>query len=54
MSDWYIVTQLKNFKAGIRGAHAEDDYGEQMVSFSTAMRNDEQLNDVVSYLNTLR
>jgi len=54
MSDWYIVTQLKNFKAGIRGAHSDDDYGEQMVSFSTAMRNDEQLNDVVSYLNTLR
>jgi len=54
MSDWYILTQLRNFKAEIRGAHAEDDYGEQMVSFSTAMRNEEQLNDVVSYLNTLR
>jgi cytochrome c oxidase subunit 2 len=54
MSDWYMVTQLRNFKAEIRGAHAEDDYGEQMVSFSTAMRNEEQLNDVVSYLNTLR
>lgn len=54
MSDWYMVNQLNNFKAKIRGAHSEDDYGEQMVSFSTAMRNSKQLNDVVSYLNSLR
>jgi cytochrome c oxidase subunit 2 len=54
MSDWYLVSQLHNFKASIRGAHSEDDYGEQMVSFSTAMRNEQQLNDVVSYLNSLR
>jgi cytochrome c oxidase subunit 2 len=54
MSDWYIVNQLNNFKAEIRGAHSEDDYGEQMVSFSNAMRNEAQLNDVVSYLNSLR
>ena len=27
MSDWYLVTQLKNFKQGIRGAHPQDLYG---------------------------
>lgn len=53
MSDWYMATQLRNFKAKIRGAHNDDDYGEQMVSFSTAMRNEAQLNDVIAYLNTL-
>jgi len=53
MNDWYMATQLKNFKAKIRGAHADDDYGEQMVSFSTAMRNEQQVNDVMAYLNTL-
>ena len=53
MSDWYMATQLKNFKAKIRGAHADDDYGEQMVSFSTAMKNEAQMNDVIAYLNTL-
>ncbi len=31
MSDWYLVTQLKNFKQGIRGAHPHDMYGPQMT-----------------------
>lgn len=54
MSDWYIANQLRNFKAKIRGAHADDDYGEQMVSFATAMKNEQQLNDVIAYLNSLQ
>lgn len=54
MSDWYAITQLNNFKASIRGAHADDAYGEQMISMVSAMRNDEEVADVVSYLNTLR
>lgn len=54
MSDWYVATQLTNFKAKIRGAHADDDYGEQMVSFATAMRNEQQMNDVIAYLNSLQ
>ncbi|MGB4246160.1 MAG: c-type cytochrome [Pseudohongiellaceae bacterium] len=54
MSDWYAYTQLNNFKAEIRGAHSDDDYGEQMVSMATAMRNEEQLNDVLSYINSLQ
>jgi cytochrome c oxidase subunit II len=54
MDDWYAAIQLTNFKAGIRGLHREDDYGEQMVSMSTAMRNQQQLNDVLAYINSLR
>ena len=27
MSDWYLVTQLNNFRQGIRGAHPKDIYG---------------------------
>ncbi|MCZ6854890.1 MAG: c-type cytochrome, partial [Gammaproteobacteria bacterium] len=30
MSDWYLVTQLQNFKARIRGSHDKDMYGIQM------------------------
>lgn len=54
MSDWYIANQLRNFKAEIRGAHADDDYGEQMVSFATAMKDEQQMNDVIAYLNSLQ
>ena len=53
-SDWYVANQLRNFKAKIRGAHNDDDYGEQMVSFATAMKDEQQMNDVISYLNSLQ
>ena len=53
MSDWYFVTQINNFRQGIRGLHREDDYGEQMVQMATAMSEDE-VADVAAYLNTLR
>lgn len=54
MSDWYFVTQISNFRAGIRGLHADDDYGEQMVGMSTAMSGLEEIEDVAAYINTLR
>ena len=54
MSDWYFVTQISNFRAGIRGLHREDDYGEQMVSMATAMSGLEEIEYVAAYINTLR
>lgn len=54
MSDWYFVTQISNFRAGIRGLHPDDDYGEQMVGMSTAMSGIEEFEDVAAYVNTLR
>ena len=53
MSDWYFVTQIQNFRAGIRGLHPEDDYGEQMVSMATAMSGIEEIEDVAAYINSL-
>lgn len=54
MSDWYFVTQLQNFRAGIRGLHPNDYYGEQMVSMATAMSGLKEYEDVAAYINTLR
>ena len=54
MSDWYMVTQLSNFRAGIRGLHRNDLYGEQMVSMATAMSGLEEVQDVAAYINSLR
>jgi cytochrome c oxidase subunit 2 len=54
MSDWYFITQLQNFRAGIRGLHQQDFYGEQMVSMATAMSGDQEYADVAAYINTLR
>lgn len=53
MSDWYLVSQLKNFQKGIRGAHPGDPYGPQMVLMAQAIGTDENINDLVAYINTL-
>jgi cytochrome c oxidase subunit 2 len=54
MSDWYLVTQLKNFKQGIRGTHAKDGYGPQMASMTGMLTDDQAIDDVVAHINTLR
>ncbi len=54
MSDWYLVTQLNNFKQGIRGAHPKDMYGPQMASMAAILTNDQAINDLVAYINTLQ
>jgi cytochrome c oxidase subunit 2 len=52
MSDWYLVTQLKNFKEGIRGTHPQDMYGSQMALMAAILHDDQAINDLVSYINT--
>lgn len=54
MSDWYLVTQLKNFKNGIRGAHPRDMYGMQMELMAATLLDDEAIDDVVAYATSLR
>ncbi len=52
-SDWYLLTQLKNFKAGIRaGDAAKDPTGASMRPMAVAL-SPESMQDVVSYINTL-
>lgn len=52
-NDWYLVTQLKNFKAGYRGTHQQDTYGAQMMSMASLLQDDTEITNVVSYINTL-
>ncbi len=53
-NDWYLITQLKNFRAGYRGAHREDSFGAQMLTMSRTLTDDQAIIDVVSYINTLQ
>ena len=53
MSDWYMVSQLQKFRAGLRGDHPEDIIGIQMVAFATLLPDEQALLDVVAYINTL-
>ena len=54
MSDWYLASQLNNFKHGIRGANQKDLYGPQMVSMAAILTDDKAVNEVAAYLNGLR
>ena len=54
MPDWYLAHQLQNFKQGIRGEHPEDYYGKQMGFMGRIFQDDQAINDVVAYINTLQ
>jgi cytochrome c oxidase subunit II len=53
VQDWYLARQLNNFKRGIRGAHPEDLYGQQMIQMANVLVTDRAVDDVVAYINTL-
>lgn len=52
MSDWYMVTQLKNFRTGVRGGHTSDLYGAQMHLMAGVLNDDRAVDDVVAYIKT--
>lgn len=52
-NDWYLVTQLKNFRDGYRGTHPEDQYGQQMSAMARSLGSDQVIMNLVSYINTL-
>jgi cytochrome c oxidase subunit 2 len=51
--DWYLKRQLQNFRLGVRGAHDGDTYGHQMVLMARSLQNEQSINDLLAYLNTL-
>jgi cytochrome c oxidase subunit 2 len=52
MSDWYMATQLKNFRDGVRGAHAQDIYGGQMALIAGMLSDDAAIGDILAYINS--
>jgi cytochrome c oxidase subunit 2 len=52
LPDWYIVTQLKNYKAGIRGYHAKDIEGMQMAPIAKAIADEAAMADLAAYINS--
>lgn len=54
IDDWYLVRQLENYKQGIRGSHPQDLYGKQMALLSGTLRSEQDIKDVVAYINELQ
>jgi cytochrome c oxidase subunit 2 len=53
MSDWYLLSQLKNFKEGVRGTHPADLHGKQMGFMARMLMDEQSMQDVVEYINSL-
>ena len=54
LNDWYLATQLKNFRDGTRGSQPGDTYGMQMRASAGLLSDDEAIQDVVTYISTLQ
>lgn len=53
-TDWYLVTQLRNYKTGLRGSDQRDSNGAQMRALTETLPDARAIDDVVAYINTLR
>jgi cytochrome c oxidase subunit 2 len=51
--DWYLFRQLKLFQSGYRGSHPEDLSGRTMRTGIANIENDQDINDVLAYINGL-
>lgn len=50
--DWYLVSQLKKFKGGIRGANPLDVTGGQMRPMSMILADEQAMKNVVAHIST--
>jgi cytochrome c oxidase subunit 2 len=54
LDDWYIVSQLQLFKAGIRGTNPQDETGATMRPMALGLADEQAMRDVAAYIRTLR
>jgi len=54
MDDWYLATELRNYKNGVRGINPRDTQGLLMVPMVKTLVDDEAIRNVVAYIETLR
>jgi cytochrome c553 len=52
--DWYLATQLRKFKSGVRGANSKDLEGAMMRPMARTLPNEDAIRNVVAYIGTLK
>ena len=53
IDDWYLATQLRKFKRGVRGADSKDFDGHLMRPMALTLADDDAVRNVVAYIGTL-
>ena len=52
-SDWYVLSTLRKYKAGIRGANPANTNAVLMRGMSNILPDDQAMLDVVAFISTL-
>ncbi len=52
--DWYLATELRKFKSGVRGANPKDREGRLMRPMARTLADDDAVRNVVAYVETLK
>ncbi len=51
--DWYLATELRKFRSGMRGRSPKDAPGMMMRPMAQTLANDDAIRNVVAYIETL-
>ena len=54
IDDWYLATQIRKFKSGVRGANSQDSEGQTMAPMALTLTNDDAVRNVIAYIGTLK
>ncbi len=54
LDDWYFKNQVEHFQNGLRGTHTEDIFGAQMQAISKSLPDEQSIDDVISYIQSLK
>ena len=54
LDDWYLATELKKFKGGVRGADPRDEEGSAMAPMAQSLANEKVIRDMAAYISTLK
>jgi cytochrome c553 len=50
---WYLLRQLQAYRSGQRGNAEQDSKGALMKQIASSLNSEQDLNDIVAYINTL-
>jgi cytochrome c553 len=54
VDDWYLATELRKFRSGVRGTNAKDREGRLMRPMARTLADEDAIRNVVAYVETLK
>ncbi len=54
VDDWYLATELRKFRSGVRGTSPKDREGKLMRPMARALPDEDAIRNVVAYVGTLK